>query len=76
MIFTNPDVAAKYDSAFDVDRYLHIPCTFTGKLSDINMQGADKIYEQGSNLVTLKPVSKPFKVLPKKAADTDDENEN
>lgn len=56
MTFSNIEVAAKYDSAFDVDRFMQIPCVYMGKLSDITLAGADALYSQGSNLLILKPV--------------------
>lgn len=65
--FTNPDVAAKYESGRAVDTKVHVPAGktvpggekpigYSGMLSGITLAAADKMYASGSNNLKLKPV--------------------
>lgn len=48
------EVAAKYDAAFPKDRRVTLQGIYAGPLSSINIEGADKLMAQKSNLLLLK----------------------
>lgn len=54
--FKKPDVAAKYEATIEEDITLHTGC-YSGKLSGINMCGADVLYKTKFYCIKLKEVA-------------------
>jgi hypothetical protein len=54
--FTHPDTAAAYEPApgFETDRNILVPGAYSGNLSNIPPQVADKVFSQGTNLFVKK----------------------
>lgn len=53
-VLNNPDVAAKYEAAFDKDRNVTLQGTYSGPLSNITLEAADLLVKQESNLLVAK----------------------
>lgn len=54
--FKRPEVAAKYEATVDTDITIHSGC-YTGKLSNINICGADHLWETKYPVIKLKEVA-------------------
>lgn len=52
--FNNPDVEAKYSSVFGIDKTVSVIPLYTGKLSNITMKAADRMYDAKDNQLALK----------------------
>lgn len=55
--FTNEEVEAKYEATVELDRMIHMHCTYAGMLSNITLTAGDKLYTEKSNLIKLKTVA-------------------
>jgi len=54
MKLENAEVAAKYEAAFNEDQTVTLPGLYSGKLSKITIEAADKLMLQKSNLLIPK----------------------
>ncbi len=49
--FTNPDTEAKYEPCFGMDKVITLPGDYSGKLSGISPEQAQKLIDMGDNQV-------------------------
>lgn len=57
--FNNKLVAAKYEAVFAKDKTIHIPGMFSGKISNITPEVAERLLAGGDNQIKLKPAPAP-----------------
>lgn len=57
--FNNKLVAAKYEAVFAKDKTIHIPGMFSGKLSNITPEVAERLVAGGDNQIKLKAPPAP-----------------
>lgn len=50
-----PEVAAKYECTLETDIVVHAGCgCYSGKISNVNMSGADNLYQTKTGYLVLK----------------------
>ncbi len=64
LIFSNPEVDAKFVSLIEIDKTIQRPGTYSGKLSGITPEMAQGMVDRGSNLIALKPAVEKKPVIP------------
>ena len=70
IVFTDAQVAAKYESLTDIDYHVIQPQSYSGKLSNISYAAAYKMVKCGSNLLKVKDGGSLSELNPVEAATT------